>query len=189
MNQSPPQGSQISVGYSGVHTSVSVPHGSGGTLRFVIGLFLLAWLGGWTVGFVSAGSKVLSGEANAFIIFWLAGWSLGGVFAVYFLYRVFRPSIPEQWILNKPSMSLDTGIPPFKMNFSMTNHMEYWKSMFPKRKRAEFTSDEMSSLQLRETDSGNRLTIDQGSQRIELASSSTEIEREWLYQYLKENYF
>lgn len=188
MNQPPPQGSKISIGYSGVHTDISIPHGSGGILRFFIGLFLLFWLGGWTMGFITAGREVLSGDATAFIIFWLAGWSLGGVFAVYSLYRIFRPSIPERLILNKPSLSLDTGVPPFKMNFSMTNQAEYWKSMFPKRKKIEFTSDEMKSLQLRETDSGNRLTLDRGAQRIELAASSTEIEREWLYEFLKTNY-
>lgn len=52
----------------------------------------------------------------------------------------------------------------------------------------EFTSAEMNSLKLRETDAGNRLTIDQGAHRIELAKSSTEIEREWLYDFLKDHY-
>ncbi len=74
------------------------------------------------------------------------------------------------------------------MNFSMTNQNEYWKAMFPKRKKHEFTHSEIKSLKLRETDSGNRLTIDKGVERIEIATSATEIEREWLYQFLQINY-
>jgi len=31
-------------------------------------------------------------------------------------------------------------------------------------------------------------TIDKGSERIEIASSATEIEREWLFEYLKSSY-
>ncbi|WP_372796321.1 hypothetical protein [Pontiella sp.] len=188
MNPTPPQNSNISISSRGSSQIVSIPHGSAGVMRFFIGAFLLVWLGGWTMGFLSAGKEVLSGDAEAFLIFWLAGWCLGGAFAVFFLYRIFRPSVPEQLILNKPCLSLDTGIPPFKMVFGWVNQTEYWKSMFPKREKMEFTSAEMNSLKLRETDAGNRLTIDQGAHRIELAKSSTEIEREWLYDFLKDHY-
>jgi hypothetical protein len=51
---------------------------------FVI-LFLLAWLGGWTFGEISAAGELLHhGEKTptGFLVFWLAAWTLGGVFAV-----------------------------------------------------------------------------------------------------------
>lgn len=47
-------------------------------MRFFIGAFLLVWLGGWTMGFLSAGKEVLSGDAEAFLIFWLAGGLVSG---------------------------------------------------------------------------------------------------------------
>ena len=47
-------------------------------------LFLMAWLGGWVFGEVSAVGQLLNpGEKtpSAFLAFWLAGWTLGGAFA------------------------------------------------------------------------------------------------------------
>lgn len=188
MNQNPPEGSRIEISDFDGHKLIVIPYGNAGIMRYFIGIFIIFWLGGWFMGYTSAGSQIISGEANAFIIFWLGGWTIGGVFAVYFLYRVFRKSIPEQILLNKPNLMIDTGIPPFKINFSMTNSKEYWKSMFPKRHKLEFHEGQLETLHLRETDSGNRLTIDQGSERYELATGGTEIEREWLHKYLQSNY-
>jgi len=46
-------------------------------------LFLLAWLGGWAFGEVSALKELRSGAGapKAFLAFWLVGWTLGGGFA------------------------------------------------------------------------------------------------------------
>ena len=79
-------------------------------------------------------------------------------------------------------------MPPFKMQFGFQTPSQQWASIFPKRKVVEFNHSEMSSLKLRETGSGNRLTIDSGSNRVEIAVNATEIEREWLYEYLTSNY-
>ncbi|MCO7188562.1 MULTISPECIES: hypothetical protein [unclassified Pseudoalteromonas] len=119
---------------------------------------------------------------------WLGGWSLGGFFAGYMIFRVFQKSIPEQLVLNRPSLSYDTGVPPFKFDFGIRSQKDYWKSLFPSRKQVEFTPVELKTMALRETDSGNRLTIDKGAERVEIAMGATEIEREWLYDYLQRNY-
>ena len=47
----------------------------------------------------------------------------------------------------------------------------------------------MKTLTLRETDSGNRLTVDAGAKRIDIAVDDSEIEREWLFKILKKKYF
>jgi len=60
--------------------------------------------------------------------------------------------------------------------------------MFPKREIVEFSSDELKSITLREFEKSNRLTIDSGAKRIELANAASEVEREWLYEYLKSYY-
>lgn len=140
------------------------------------------------MGFTSALSTISSGEGGAFLIFWLGAWSLGGLFAGYMIYRVFQKSIPEQLLLNRPSLSLDTGVPPLKMDFGIRIQKDNWKSILPMRKRFEFTASELKTMELRETDSGNRLTVDKGSERVEIAVGATEIEREWLFGILQRYY-
>ena len=60
--------------------------------------------------------------------------------------------------------------------------------MFPKRTRLELDRHTLQSLRLRETDGGNRLTVDAGAQRLDLAGAATEVEREWLYRLLAKRY-
>ncbi len=188
MNYNPPQDSNIKMETINGYQHIRIPHGKAGIMRFFIGAFILFWLGGWFGGFTMVINEILSGNANAFLILWLGGWTIGGLFAMFFLYRIFRKPIPEQLLLNKPNMTIDTGIPPFEMNFSMNNQKDYWQILLAKRKEIEFTQDELKSLQLRETDSSNRLTIDKGSERVEIATAGTEIEREWLFEYLQASY-
>lgn len=157
-------------------------------MRYFVGLFLLAWLGGWFAGFSSAVSKLSSGQAPAFLVFWLVGWSLGGAFAVYWAYRAFRPSVPELLRLMPNSVVYNSGIPPFQTNFGYTYGKDAWKSMFPKRTRAELDRRKLQSLRLRETSDGNRLTVDADALQLDIAQSASEIEREWLYQFLASRY-
>jgi hypothetical protein len=53
--------------------------------------------------------------------------------------------------------------------------------MFPKRTRVELDRRKLQSLRLRETNEGNRLTVDADALRLDIAPSASEIEREWLY--------
>lgn len=46
-------------------------------------LFLLAWLGGWTIGETNVAGQLLNAgdrTPTGFLLFWLAGWTLGGLF-------------------------------------------------------------------------------------------------------------
>ncbi len=46
-------------------------------------LFLTAWLGGWTIGGISAMSDVSrGGDGQAFLFFWLVMWALGELYAL-----------------------------------------------------------------------------------------------------------
>ena len=185
-----PEGTAITVDYEGGLQKIIVPHKSGGVFRIFIALFMIFWLGGWATGWVTAATSIVKSEspAGAFIIFWLCGWTVGGVFAFYFLYRLLRPSKPEIITLGSPSLTHDTGFPPFHFSFDFKSQAEIWKRLFFKRKQAEFSTDELKTLSLREHDGGNRLTIDKGNTRVELACSATEIEREWLHNTLKSKY-
>jgi hypothetical protein len=63
-----------------------------------------------------------------------------------------------------------------------------WGQVFSKRKVMSFSTAGLSTLKLRDIDGGNRLTVDKDSERIDLATGLTEIEREWLYAQIKATY-
>ena len=188
MNDLPPEGSGISLERTGSARLLTIPYGGGNALRYFIGLFVIFWLGGWVVGFKHAVSEILSGGTDQFLYFWLVGWTIGGIFALYFAYRAFRPAVSETIRLGTDSVFYDSGIPPFRIHFVFTNEKEMWRSIFPKRIKREIRRNELKSLKLRETDAGNRLTVDSGVERIEIAAEASEIEREWLHDYLSRNY-
>jgi hypothetical protein len=187
VNLEPPSGSRISVTTDGAYPLIVVPHGNGGLIRYYVGLFLLVWLGLWFAGFSSAVSSLSSGQPHAFLVFWLVGWTLGGAYAMYMAYRALRPSVPESLTLMPNSVTYDSGIPPLQINFGYATK-DAWKSMFPKRTRVELDRRKLQSLRLRETNDGNRLTVDADALRLDIAQSASEIEREWLYQLLANRY-
>jgi hypothetical protein len=192
MSLTPPTGSKISVTGESGGTVIVIPYGSGGVTRYFVGLFLLFWLGGWFAGFSSAASALWSGKmgftaAGGFLVFWLGGWTIGGVFAMFYLYRILRPSRPESLRLTPDGVAYDSGVPPFQSDFSGSRE-KAWQSVFPKRTRLELDRRQLRSLRLRDTDVGNRLTVDGDAVRLEIARSATEIEREWLYQLLAKRY-
>ena len=182
----PPDGSKISVTTEGTDPVIVMPSGRAGAMRYFVGLFLLFWLGGWVVGFSDVLTRVLTGKANTFLFFWLGGWTLAGIAVVLCLYRIFRPSISGSLRLMLQGVRYDSGIPPFQMN--PVNQMNSWKTLFPKRTRVDIDRQKLKSLRLRETEAGNRLTVDAGAARLDIAQSASEIEREWLYQVMAKRY-
>jgi hypothetical protein len=189
MDLNPPAGSKISIATDGADPTVIIPAATSST-RYFTGLFLLFWLGMWTVGFRDVGSKVISGNANGFQMFWLAGWTLGGILAVASLYRMFRPSIPESLELRRNGVNYDSGIPPLQFDSSWRTRKpkDRWSALFPRRVRVELDRRQLQSLRLRETDTGNRLTLDVDAARMDIAPTASEVEREWLARLLAQRY-
>jgi hypothetical protein len=186
----PPSGSKVLVVPDGADTKILIPNESGGWMRYGAGLFILAWLGGWTAGFIGALSTVTSGKANAFVVFWLIAWTLGGAMAAYSVYWIFRPSVPESLKLLASAVVYDSGVAPYQLNYGhgYKSRRDTWRSTFPKRMRLELDRRTLQSLRLRETDDGNRLTVDAGASRIDIARDATEVERDWLYRVLAKRY-
>ncbi len=153
-------------------------------------MFLLFWLGMWQIGFRDAGSKVLAGNAPPFLIFWLGAWTLGGIAAAYALFRLLRPTVPETLVLRRNAIGYDSGVAPPQFNAYRRNQnpISAWRSAFPRRRQADLDRNELQTLRLRETEAGNRLTVDVEAQRIEIASSASEVEREWLAKLLARRY-
>jgi hypothetical protein len=189
MDLTPPPGSKILVVNDGADPTIVVP-ATGNPMRYFGGLFLLFWLGGWAFGFSHAISEILSGKTSVFLIFWLGGWTIGGIFAAYAAYRAFRPIVPETLQLQRSGVAYDSGVPPFQFDSSGRNKnpKNTWHSAFPKRIRADLDRRQLQSLRLRETETGNRLTVDVEAQRIEIAAGASEVEREWLARLLSRRY-
>ena len=122
-------------------------------------------------------------------VFWLGAWTVGGILAAYSVFRIFRPGVPETFVLKRGGVDYDSGIPPLELNsYRKDAGRNYWSSMFSKRLRTELGRQQLQSLRLRETEVGNRLTIDVGAKRVELASQTSEVEREWLARVLASRY-
>jgi hypothetical protein len=189
MDLNPPAGSNISIANNQGDPVVVVPPTSS-FMRYPAGFFVLFWLGMWTIGFKSAIAQIWSGNFQLFLVFWLGAWTLGGIFALNMLYRTFRPSVPETLQLRRTSFAYDSGVAPPQFNSYQRNRnpLNAWRSAFPKRVRLELDRSQMQSLRLRETDTGNRLTFDVGSERIEIAPAASEVEREWLARLLARRY-
>jgi hypothetical protein len=191
MTPTPPVGSFISVGADDGDPVIVIPSDNGSIARYGVALFIACWLGGWYFGFRSAASQLLSGNspAGGFLAFWLGAWIIGGIFVLYYLFRLLRPPLPEKLRLKRSSLIYDSGVPPLQLSYGRyADRREAWKSLFPKRVIVEIDRAQLASLRLRETDSGNRLTVDVNASRLALATAASEIDREWLYQLLASRY-
>jgi hypothetical protein len=190
MDLKPPSGSNISITTDGTDPMIVLPT-DGSSARYFPGLFLLFWLGGWAIGFWSALSTILSGRASAFLVFWLGAWTIGGGFAALTLFRLLRPVVPETLTLRRNGVTYDPGVPPLQLNnWQKRNRSrkDYWNEITAKRVRVDFDRRQLQSMRLRETDSGNRLTIDNGASRLDIAAAASEVEREWLLRLLSQRY-
>ena len=170
---------------------ITLPASRSTLARLGISLFLLCWLGGWAFGWVTAFREIIhdTKAPQLFLIFWLTGWTVGGGFAIWYLWRLLRPAIPETMTLAKPNFFYDSGVQPMPLYFGYwRGRTDFWKKMFEKRKRIEFTPQEIRTLSLRDTNESNRLTLDHDNERIDLGLNLTEIEREWLFRLLKAEY-
>lgn len=98
--------------------------------------------------------------------------------------------MPETLALKRNSVAYDSGVAPPKLNASRSYRTpkDSWNEMFPKRIRVDLDRSQLQSLRLRETDSGNRLTVDVGAERVEIAPTASEVEREWLARLLARRY-
>jgi hypothetical protein len=170
---------------------ITLPAQRRGIARFGVALFLLCWLGFWALGWNAAFEQIVHGKKGpeVFLIFWLTAWSVGGVWAMWCLFRFLRPIVPETLLLAKPDLIYDSGVQPPPIFFGYwRGRMDYWKKMFEKRKRIQFSPQDIQTLKLRDTSDDSRLTLDHANERIDIGKGITEIEREWLFHLLQADY-
>lgn len=187
----PPTGSTIRVEDEWGTPKLVLPHASS-PLRYFFALVLVVWLCVWALIFTTATNILLNNSASVegILVFWFCAWTLCGLLVMYTMYRLLSAGAPEILIFALPSLLYDSGTPPVKglIGWGFRPQTEYFKSLFAKRRQLTITPGELASLRLREHESGNRLTVDCAGERIELGTSLSEIEREWLYKTLMEYY-
>ena len=191
MDLNPPAGSKISIGEDNGDPTIVIP-AAGGFSRYFIGA-VPAVLARHVADRISRRGleSSLAGNAPAFLIFWLCAWTLGGIAAAYTLFRILRPSVPETLTLRRNSLAYDSGVAPTAVQFLQAqpeSDQRLALRAFPERVRAEIERKRLQTLRLRETESGNRLTLDLDATRVDLASTASEVEREWLAKILARRY-
>ena len=184
MQIAPPSGSRIEVAARDGAPALIVPQPARGLAQIGMTLFLGFWLCGWVLGFSSVLGQILAGKAAAFLYFWLGGWTAGGVFVSWIFVNSIRSQAPAELILKAAGLAYDSGraAPKFERNLQQNP----WRAL--KRSRGFFPPAELRSLALRETGEGNRLTIDRGAERIDLLPNASEVDREWVYNLLRDRY-
>jgi hypothetical protein len=181
---SPPAGSRLSAVWTdGSPTILAAPARRSGGLAFTAA-FLVFWLAGWSYAGFAVATKAMGGHGSWFEDSWLGGWVLGEAFALYFLYRILRPSLPERFVARADRLEYDSGLGPPQSYPGNSRNSWNW----PKRTRRVFTRADLETLRLRETSDCNRLTVDAGAERYDLAKACTDVEREWLYRALAQYY-
>src|SRR5262249_37315051 len=103
-------------------------------------------------------------------------------------FRILRPPLPETLRLRPNSIGYDSGLPPFDIKRKPSNQSELWRAMYPERTVIDIDRKSLDTLRLRETDSGNRLTLDVGAKRIDMVAAAGEVSREWLFRVLNDHY-
>jgi len=186
----PPNGSSIQTKseYNAITLYWKKP--SGGPFRYIIILFLICWLCGWSFGFVNVGGELLAGKGPIpFLVIWLAMWTMGGAFAGVVLYLLIRPQSPESVTLESNQFKYDTGsasVNIFNYHWMMRKkqNINPFSMLFQKRKTYEFTRSECPEFILEGLGDDQRLRFDIGADRITIGEYLKEPEREWLEQIL-----
>lgn len=190
----PPKGSQIEVKNDFDRITLLWKRPTGGAFRLFVILFLLFWLCGWFVGFVSAGKEVLAGKGDAFLHAWLAGWTVAGIFVSVVLYLLIRPQTPESMTLDRNGVTYYTGsLPPmYAMQFFFPFYSKSkcranpFSLLFCRPKTYAFDKSVCPEFVLEGLGDEQRLRFDDGADRVVIGESLKEPEREWLAMVLTE---
>lgn len=151
-------------------------------------IFLCFWFVGEISAIRSLMKDDMPLFGRLFVLFWLGGWTVGGVMIMYFIYNLIKPMKPAILKLSVGSIRYETGTEPF--DFFMWDYRQRKEfSGFFKRfhnKVYDVESANIQNLQLERVGERQRLSFDYGAQRLEIGKALTEPEKEWLYDILKE---
>ena len=186
-----PNGSKIRIVESQDRLEVLIPSPERGVVSY-LGFFMICiWIFmfvfsmlGKTIRFFNS-----SDEINLFWLMQIVFLCIFGWLAILFFWRLLRKSADEKIFLSKSDGSLEyfPGFLPLEFFYTPENYSVSPTKVFSpfSPKWIKFEEEELNTLTLRETKSGNRLTIDSGSKRTEIARNVSEVEREWIYRLIQ----
>jgi hypothetical protein len=189
MPLTPPAGSRVNIKNDNDGDPVIVIPSDGGLIRYGLAMITVCWLGGWFLGFRFTLTKLLSGTdpTPGYHVLWLAVWTFFGALAALYLYRELRSPVPETLTLKFDRVIYDSGI-PFRLDILLKRRTVNWNYLLAKRTIVELDKRQLASLRLHATPAGSRLIVDADRLHLDLASTGSEIDREWLFRVLAQRY-
>jgi hypothetical protein len=180
----PPAWSRISVDELAANPTLVIPHRAFAESRYFVPGIVLCGFGMFSL------VAIAMYRDHGFDIILAAFWGVMALVCGNLLFRMLRPGVPERLVLEAGGVTYDSGVAPLRFPFACTDaaRREFWHQCRGKRWRLRFDREVLATLALRETEAGNRLTIDYESERIDLARGVSEVEREWLYRVLVDRY-
>ncbi|WP_417431874.1 hypothetical protein [Kiloniella sp.] len=163
-----------------------IPYQEFGIKKYLHAAFSSALIVGATILALITLLEFLSTNASPIFLIFFCLILIGKLYLILLFLRVMSPSTPEELILGPSYLIFDTGLPPFDLD--ELSRIKQTQMLFQKRQKHTFSLDDITTLTLRNTENGNRLTIDQNGNRINLATAANEQEKKWLYNYLKDTY-
>ncbi len=160
--------------------------------RWLFVVFMAFWLGGWSFGEISAAREIVSGTGGpkAFLIFWLCAWTVGGIFGCVMMYQLIRTHASESVTMTTGMLVYDSGTPDILEAWTQLSMGQRRLSplglLTKKRKEFQLGAEELATLKVDGEAQNQRLRFDCGAERIEIGSSLSEPEREWLFARIKQ---
>jgi hypothetical protein len=184
-----PTGSVIedSVDQQGV--ALSWPHPPAGLWRYPAVVFIVVWLCVWAYAWVMVADQIGNGLVGGFHVFWLVLWTLGGGVAIWMLWALVRPTRPESVRLEIDRLRYDPG------QRAMTPGYWGWgwgwwgppPSESPQKPRSvEAARSSIRGFVLERVGERQRLSFDNGADRVEIGAGLCEPEREWVFVVLQQ---
>lgn len=158
----------------------------GSSTKYLVVVFSLAWLVGWSFVLNSVINQILNEDYNSSLIFWLIGWSIGGIIALKSVIQLIRPAKPEKLILDFETLTFEHGTPVFQ-GVEIRGFENNREDSTPSNSKRKYSipKKEVGEIRLERIGERQRLSLDHGAERIEIGYYLTEPEREWLFSVLK----
>jgi len=180
----PPEGSRISIQREADGLLLTWANPTSGWMRFGPAAFLIFWLCGWAVGEAFAIKQLFHSKHSGidlFLIGWLGAWTVGGFFCATMIYKLLRSPRPERIRLNAQEFFYDPGTTFLSVNqFQVQQQTQTPLNFLAKRKPVTIPKGKLSLFCLERVGERQRLSVDHGSERIEIGALLNEPEREWL---------
>ena len=147
-------------------------------------VFAIAFLAGLLPGPGGVGGGV-GWFGTLFLVGWLGAWTVGGLAAFYAFISLIRKPRPESIVFGINALRHDPGTSSIRYSRKGYPNTASDASCWRARKAREIPWGEITDIHLERVGERQRLALDYGMDRIEIGRDLREPEREWLAQTLR----